>query len=231
MVSSIRYPFAWHRFERSSPVNWTRQPSSFDTKGGSWRWSGDTLHCKNELHLMHFCNGTYLSQNHEHLRHIKHIRYKITVTCSTSAMPQAHGALYITSAKIGWGAWSASCMGISRYLLSLTRMEWNWAPPQAHGSCTMRLNILNPCAWCEHRFYSVEDSVDFFLTKFQSHEGIFEGIMIVQIQCFSPVPIHAAQLLSAVCPTALSDRGGLVASPGSYLNNRLSDVGDFSLDL
>ena len=114
------------------------------------------IHCKNELHLMHFCNGTYLSQNHEHLRHIKHIRYKITVTCSTSAMPQAHGALYITSAKIGWGAWSASCMGISRYLLSLTRMEWNWAPPQAHGSCTMRLNILNPCAWCEHRFYSVE---------------------------------------------------------------------------
>ena len=112
------------------------------------------VHCKNELHLMHFCNGTYLSQNHEHLRHIKHIRYKITVTCSTSAMPQAHGALYITSAKIGWGAWSASCMGISRYLLSLTRMEWNWAPPQAHGSCTMRLNILHPCAWCEHRFYS-----------------------------------------------------------------------------
>ena len=114
-----------------------------------------TVHCKNELHLMHFCNGTYLSQNHEHLRHIKHIRYKITVTCSTFAMPQAHGALYITSAKIGWGAWSASCMGISRYLLCLTRMEWNWAPPQAHGSCTMRLNILHPCAWCEHRFYSV----------------------------------------------------------------------------
>ena len=78
---------------------------------------------------------------------------------------------------------------------------------------------------------SVEDSVDFILTKFQSHEGIFEGIMIVQIQCFSPVPIHAAQLLSAVCPTARSDRGGLVAFDGSYLNNRLSDVGDFSLNL
>ena len=132
-------------------------PFIYDSKtnqGSHWEGT-EKVHCKNELHLMHFCNGTYLSQNHEHLRHIKHIRYKITVTCSTSAMPQAHGALYITSAKIGWGAWSASCMGISRYLLSLTRMEWNWAPPQAHGSCTMRLNILNPCAWCEHRFYSV----------------------------------------------------------------------------
>merc|ERR1712064_212292 len=78
---------------------------------------------------------------------------------------------------------------------------------------------------------SVEDTVDFFLTKIQSHEGIFEGIMILQSWYFSPVPIYAARLLSAVCPPARSDRAKLVAFPGSYLNKPLSNLADFSMDL
>ena len=79
---------------------------------------------------------------------------------------------------------------------------------------------------------AVEDTVEFLLTKFQSHEGIFEGIMNLQSQCFYPVPTYACSAITVSRLTpARSDRGGLVAFPGSYLNNRLSNLGDFSMDL
>ena len=66
-----------------------------------------------------------------------------------------------------------SAITVSRLTLSALRPGW--------ASCLSRI-IFEQSSLQSRRFFngSLEDTVDFLLTKFQIHEGIFVGIMNLQ---------------------------------------------------